>query len=202
MPLWTILTKVTGAARSTMQVTEFGGTCWWTFSRPGRTRDVADARSKSLKDRIQALHRLVRSSDHHAVAALKTPDATAGTNVNIVNSIRGDFLGTPYVVDIVGVTAIDQNVAGIEQRQADRGSSCPRLRPAPSTKSPGAFRAFSRNLPERRAACRLVLYKVRDRDWATCRTPRIGDRAATKPSYHVGAHSAEADHSELHCHSP
>src|SRR5438046_12414 len=79
-----------------------------------RARDIAGTGGEGFEDRIQSLHRLVRATDHHAVAALETPHAAAGANIYIVDAPRRQFLGTPYVIDVVGVAAINQSVAGFE----------------------------------------------------------------------------------------
>ncbi len=54
------------------------------------------------------------AADHHAVAALEAPDAAAGAYVHVVNLFRGEFLGAADVVYVIGIAAVDQNVAGFE----------------------------------------------------------------------------------------
>src|ERR1700746_33786 len=102
--------EMTRPTWSAMQVAGFGGAGRDLFSTR-RTRDISGARGKGSKDRIEALNRRFRPSDHHAVAALTDPDAAAGANVNVMNSPGGYFLGAPYVVDVIGIAAIDQNVS-------------------------------------------------------------------------------------------
>ena len=60
------------------------------------------------------------AADHHAVAALETPDAAAGADVHVVDALRGELLRAPDVVDVVRIAAVDQDVVLLEQRQRDR----------------------------------------------------------------------------------
>ncbi len=56
------------------------------------------------------------SADHQAVAALLAGDAAAGADVDVVHSHCGERLRPPYVVAVVGVAAIDHDVARVEVR--------------------------------------------------------------------------------------
>ena len=60
------------------------------------------------------LHDLRLAADHHAVAALQAPDAAAGADVDVVDALRREFLGAADVVDVVGVAAVDEDVARLE----------------------------------------------------------------------------------------
>ncbi len=57
-----------------------------------------------------------RAADHQAVAALEAPDAAAGAHVDVVDALGGEFFGAADVVDVVGVAAVDEDVAGFEMR--------------------------------------------------------------------------------------
>jgi hypothetical protein len=57
------------------------------------------------------------ATDHQAVAALESPDAAAGADIDVVDVFLGEFGGAAEVVDVVGVAAVDQNVVGLQQRQ-------------------------------------------------------------------------------------
>ena len=61
------------------------------------------------------LHDSRLAADHHAIAALQAPHATAGADVDVMNVLRGELLGATDVVHVVRVAAVDQNVAGFEQ---------------------------------------------------------------------------------------
>ena len=61
--------------------------------------------------RVEVLYDRLLAADHHAVAALQTPDATARADVDVVDSLGGEFLRAPDVVHVVGVAAVDEDVA-------------------------------------------------------------------------------------------
>jgi hypothetical protein len=54
------------------------------------------------------------AADHHAVAALESPDAAAGAYVHVVDALGGEFLGAADVVYVIGIAAVDEDVAGLE----------------------------------------------------------------------------------------
>ena len=58
----------------------------------------------------------IAAADHHAVALGETPDAAAGSRVDVVHAACRKLLGPPDVVLEVGVAAVDHRVA----RPADR----------------------------------------------------------------------------------
>ena len=57
---------------------------------------------------------VVLAADHLAVAALESPDAAAGADVHVVNAFRAEFLGAADVVVVIGIAAVDEDVAGFE----------------------------------------------------------------------------------------
>src|SRR3954470_292275 len=58
----------------------------------------------------------VFAADHHAVAAFEAPDAAAGSDVDVVNALGEDFLGSADVVDVIGVAAVDEDVSRLKER--------------------------------------------------------------------------------------
>ncbi len=60
------------------------------------------------------LHDVGFAADHLAIAALEAPNAAAGADVNVVNALCGEFLGAANVVDVVGVAAVDDDVADVQ----------------------------------------------------------------------------------------
>src|SRR3954447_15974745 len=90
------LDEMTRPTRSAMQVARFRG-AGSGFLSSRRAWNIAHAWGESFKDRVQTLNCRFRPADHHAIAPFKAPDAAAGTNVNVVNSLRGYFLGAPDV---------------------------------------------------------------------------------------------------------
>src|SRR5438105_11064302 len=82
---------------------------------PFGARDIADARRQRREDWIETIdHRLV-AADHHAVAALDTPDAATGANVDIMDAAFLQRFAAAYVVLPKRVAAVDDNVAGLHQ---------------------------------------------------------------------------------------
>src|SRR4051794_32113616 len=76
-PVMDHLDEVTGAVSPAVQVTELGRAA--DFLAPKCARDVSRTGRQRLEDRIEALHRRFRSTDHHAVASLQAPDAATGS---------------------------------------------------------------------------------------------------------------------------
>ena len=110
--------------------------------------------------------------------------------------LRGEFLGAADVVHIVGVAAVDEDVAGLQIGQEfgdgcvhdcrrDHQPDCPRLV------------ELLDEVLQRGGSHRLLL----DQFFHRFRRP-VEDHALVacleQPPHHVGAHSAQADHSELH----
>ena len=56
------------------------------------------------------------TANHHAVATLETPDASARPHVHVVDALRGQLLRATDVVDVVRIAAVDQDVVPLEQR--------------------------------------------------------------------------------------
>lgn len=56
------------------------------------------------------------ATDHLAVAALKTPHASAHTHVDVVHAERGEFFAAADVIDVVTVSAVDDAVVFAEVR--------------------------------------------------------------------------------------
>ena len=82
-----------------------------TFFEAGSARNVAASGSKRFEDRVEALDGLFRAADHHAVAAVESPDAAAGANVDVVHAFGGAELGAANVIFEIGVAAVDDGVA-------------------------------------------------------------------------------------------
>src|SRR6266446_8995002 len=113
-PIVDHLDEVAGAVAAAAQVTELGGAADLLAS--GRARDVACAGRERLKDRIEALHGSFRPADHHAITALQAPDAATGSDIHIIDAFGCERVGAQDVVDVVGVTAVDEDVASFEVR--------------------------------------------------------------------------------------
>src|SRR5262249_57199823 len=95
-----------------MQVAELGGAA--DRLAAGRARDISRARGEHLEDRIEMPHGRLRATDHHAVTALQAPHAAAGSDIDVVDPLGRELLCAADVVDVVGIAAIDEDVAALE----------------------------------------------------------------------------------------
>src|SRR5262249_14524153 len=78
------LDEMPGTARSTMQVALFGRATEFLAARCAR--DVATAGRERGKYRIESLNYLGVAADHHAIAPLQSPDAAAGSDIDIMKT--------------------------------------------------------------------------------------------------------------------
>jgi hypothetical protein len=108
------LHEMAGAGWATVEIALFGSArsflaSWsaWCIAASGRER---------LEDRVEMPHDVVLAADHLAIAALEAPDAAAGADVDVMNALGGEFLGAANVVDVIGIAAVDHDVAGFELR--------------------------------------------------------------------------------------
>src|SRR5262249_39310389 len=99
-----------GPVRAAVEVAVLRGRRGGLFA-PGRARHVPAAGGERLEDRIEPPHDVRLAADHHAVAALETPDASRSPDVDVVEAARRELLRAPDVVDVVGVPAVDQDIA-------------------------------------------------------------------------------------------
>src|SRR5690349_427899 len=83
--------EMTGTVWPTMQITLLGGTRG--LVAPRSARYVADAGSEAGKDGIQVFDYPILATNHHAVTSLQSPDATAGSDVDVMDSLRRELLG-------------------------------------------------------------------------------------------------------------
>src|SRR6516164_10748574 len=108
------LDEVSGTVRAAVQVAEFGGPANFLSSRGAR--DISLTGCQRLEDRIEVPHCRHRSADHHAVTALQPPDAAAGSDIYVVDTLRRERSSPTDVIDVVRVAAVDENVAALEVR--------------------------------------------------------------------------------------
>src|SRR4249919_3963027 len=80
-----------------------------------RPLNLAHSRSDRLQDRVDDLDRFVVSAHHQAVAALQAEDASAGADVDVMEALLAKLGGPAYVVAIVGVATVNDDVALIQQ---------------------------------------------------------------------------------------
>ena len=75
----------------------------------------AAAGRKACEDWIEMIDSFPITANHHAVAALETPNASACPDVDIVDALVLQHRGTTDSVLVEGVTPVDDNVAGLHQ---------------------------------------------------------------------------------------
>ena len=83
------LDEVSGAGGAAVDIAFFGGAGQLVAARGAG--NVAASGSQRFEDRIELLHHFVRAADHHAVAAVESPDAAAGADVDVVDSFFAEL---------------------------------------------------------------------------------------------------------------
>ena len=117
------------------------------------------------------------AADHHAISAFQSPYAAAGADIHVVDALCGKLLRAADVVDVVGVAAIDQDVAGFEQRQQVGDRLVDDCRRTISQIARG-LASFPTNSASRRRPLGLFRNQILRRPWATCRIRHIGGRSS------------------------
>ena len=113
MPLWTILTKWPAPFGPAVQVAVLGGAAG-VLAGPGVRGRRVDAGASVAKIGSRCCTDVVLAADHLAVAALQAPDAAAGADVDVVDALGLQLRGAADVVEVVGVAAVDDDVAGLQ----------------------------------------------------------------------------------------
>src|SRR6478609_7852733 len=90
------LDEMSGADGTGMDITLFDARV--AAIAAGRARDVADAWRQRREDRIEAIHHLLLTADHHAIAAVDAPDAARGTDIDIEQALLLQRLAAADVV--------------------------------------------------------------------------------------------------------
>src|ERR1700681_3380928 len=183
-----------GARRAAMQIAFFSGPGG--FFTAGSAINISAARRQRFENGIKMFHNVVFAADHLAIAALESPDPAARADINIVQAFRGEFFCATNVVNVVGVSSVDEDVAFVELRNeiVQRG-----IHDSSGNHQPdrARFLQLFNKVIERVAASRAFagefLYSVG--------SPVIHHALVTvlhQPAHHVGAHSSEPDHAKLH----
>ena len=194
MPLWTIFTKWPApSGRSASSPARPGSA-----RRCGRACAARRRRPGAIVAKIgsSASTTSVLAADHQAEAALEPQDAAAGADVDVVDALLRERLPRADVVAVVGVAAVDHDVAGLEQlgERVDR----------PSVMSPaGTISHTARGFASFATKSASDAHRsAPSSSSAVTASVDVGHDAlvavAQQPADHVGAHPAEADHSELH----
>ncbi len=78
----------------------------------GRARNSPVARRQRGEDRVEAMDDGLKAADHHAIAAVQTPDAAGGADVDITDAAGFERRGATDVVLVEGVAAVDDDIFG------------------------------------------------------------------------------------------
>ncbi len=76
---------------------------------------VAAGRSERFENRLVAPEDVHLAADHQAVAKLESPDAAAGAGIHQMQLHAGEYGSAADVIVEVGVAAVDDRVARLEQ---------------------------------------------------------------------------------------
>ena len=157
-----------------------------------RTRrpDVEEAArlGQVLQERLDVLVGGGVTADHHAVALLQPPDPAGHAGVEEADALLRRLGGAALRVAEVRVAAVDDDVAVLEQAEDRLEGVLGRVAGRDHQPHDAGLRELRGELDQRVGRPLGV-------------RPRIGlDRVAVlaQPLDHVGAHPAEADHSEIH----
>ena len=169
--------------------------------RAGRALGGVDAGRDGPEDRVEVGDDVVLAADHEAEPALEPEHAAAGADVDVVDALRLQARGAVDVVAVVGVAAVDDDVAGLEVLRPARRSSSSTNAAGTMIQTARGFESLLHEVLDRRRAGRTFR---RQRRHDVC-AHVVGDAlvAVTHEATHeVRAHPAEADHAELHRPAP
>jgi hypothetical protein len=145
------------------------------------------------------LYDLLLTADHQAMSALEAEHATAGADVDVLDSALAQRRRAVDVVAVVNVAAVDDDVSGlhpigelIDDATSDRGRD----------HDPGDARPPERldELVERGGAGGALVLERLHRTWIQVIDDTIVP-VTHQPADDVRAHPAQPDHSELHGYS-
>ena len=194
MPLWTILTKCPAPDGAAVQVALLLRRQLAVAAR--RPLDLPDPRGDGLQDRLDGLDRDLVAADHQAVAALQAEDAAAGADVDVVDALLPQLLGPADVVAVVGVAAVDDDVALVEER-GDLVDDLPGDAGRDHHPDGPRLLELADELLQRRAAGRALILELLDRLGVDVEDHALVS-VAHQPPHDVGAHPTQPDHSQLH----
>ena len=136
-------------------------------------------------------------ADHQAIAALDSPYAAAGAGIDVLNAFLPERDGAADIVFVIRIAAIDQNVAGFEERgqlvdHRFRGI-------AGGNHEPGHARFRQLSDESRKLGCAFHAFLLELRDFRPVEIERNDLMSAVhQTARHVAAHFAETYHSDLH----
>ena len=188
------LHEMARAVAAAMEVAQFGGTAH--RLPPWSAVDGATSGREPRQDGIEMLNGRGVAADHHAVAPLEPPDAATGADVDIMNALGGEFSGPPNVVDVIGIAAVDQDVAGVEERR-EFGNRLVNDRRRHHQPDRPRRAELADKLGQRGCADGLLGDECRHGSRRPVEHHAVV-AAGDQPADHVGAHPPQSDHSQLH----
>ena len=174
------------------------GRCGRAFA-PGGARGGVDAGRECREDRIEVANDVWLAADHEAEPTVEAEHAAAGADVHVVDVPLREPLGPGDVVSVVGVAAVDDDVAGRkDRRQLVDG----RVDEGGRHHDP----CHARRLERRRQLLQRVNgHRTVGSQCVGGGVINVVDDAvvaiAEEATHEVGAHPSEADHPNLHARS-
>ena len=90
---------------------------------PGSEGNISGAGCQRGENWIEILNHVPFAADHHTIAPFQPPYAATGSCIYIMNSFRAQRLRTSNVIDVVGISAINEDIVAFQVRQ----NNCDRL---------------------------------------------------------------------------
>src|SRR5262249_49084804 len=188
------LDEMAAAVRAAVQIALLGGAIQLFATRSAG--NIADSRSEGRENRIEMLDDILLAADHHAVATFQTPYASAGAHVHIVNLFGCEVLCALDVVNVVGVSAIDEGVAWFEVRQ-QVGDGLIDRRCGHHEPHRTRLCYFFNEIDKRVSSDCILLDEFTHSLWRSIEHHATVS-FSNQPPHHVGAHPAQPYHSKLH----
>ena len=181
-----------------MQVAVLGG-AGASFAARGAGGGL-DARSQRAEDRIEPFDGLGLAADHHAEATLQAEHAAAGADIDVADAPLGERRRPVDVVAVVAVAAVDEDIALVEML-GHIGDDA--VGDAGGDHDPGAARGGEPcgEIGQVLGAGRALLDELLDGGRVDVEHHALVTVAHQAP-HDVGAHTSQADHSQLHSASP
>src|SRR6266702_3005868 len=188
------LDEVARAGWAAMEVSFLGRPA--NFIPPGCTGYVAATRCEGFENRIEALHDVRFAADHLAISSFEPPDAAAGADVAIMDSFRGEFFGAADVINVVRVSAVDDDVVLLQlaRQIVQRGINHRRRHHQPDR---AWLLKFLDEIAERTRAGRAFIRQLLHRIGAAVIHDALVAAFLQAPN-HVRAHPSQSDHAKLH----
>src|SRR3954468_4304042 len=162
-----------------------------------RSRYITSSRSQSFENWIKPLYRFFRAANHHAVAAVDSPNSAAGADVDVMDALALKLFRAAHVIFEVRITTVNDCISSLEILR--NSLNCRLGRSSSGNHGPHcAGRVeLGDEILDRRRSDRTFTTESFDRFRAS-----IGNHyrmpAAREAARHVSTHAPETNHSQLH----